>query len=131
VKGKGEKTAGRPKAKIDWLLVDKYLQADCKGVEVAAAIGVAPITLYRNCKRENKVNFEAYLQEKKAHGNTMLRVKQFQLALAGDKTMLIWLGKQRLNQTDRQAIDHAGSIGIGPSYADMRKAEAAVDKENA
>jgi hypothetical protein len=56
---------------------------------------------------------------------------QWQAAKAGNITMMIWLGKQNLNQTDKQAIDHAGNIDIGPSYEAMRKAAAAVEKENA
>ena len=33
-----------------------------------------------------------------------LRAKQFELAMLGNPTMLIWLGKQELGQTDRQQL---------------------------
>ena len=33
-----------------------------------------------------------------------LRVKQFELAMHGNPTMLVWLGKQELGQTDRQQV---------------------------
>jgi hypothetical protein len=34
--------------------------------------------------------------------NSSLRRKQIQVAMSGNVTMLIWLGKQHLSQTDRQ-----------------------------
>ena len=37
-------------------------------------------------------------------GCLSLRHKQFNLAKAGDKTMLVWLGKQLLGQSDKREI---------------------------
>ena len=37
---------------------------------------------------------------------TSLRRKQVQLALEGDRTMLIWLGKNILGQTDRREVEY-------------------------
>ena len=91
----------RPKADIDWKRVDELLEADCEGTEIAAALGINPLTLYRRCETDHKVIFSKYLQEKKASGNSLLKEKQFDIALEGDKTMLIWLGKQRLGQSDK------------------------------
>ena len=99
---------GRPKYVIDWSLVDELLEADCEGTEVAAYLGIAADTLYDRCVKENGVIFSAYLREKKAKGNTTLKQKQYETAMDGDKTMLIWLGKNRLNQRDK--LDHDVSI---------------------
>lgn len=96
----------RPKINIDWKKVDKYLQAQCDGVGIAGLLGIAPITLYRHCQEEFKVNFDAYSAQKKAEGKELLRGKQFQVAMDGDKTMLVWLGKQYLEQKDKSDIDH-------------------------
>lgn len=106
-------TAGRPEADIDWNLVDKMLEADCEGTEVAARLGINPATLYRRCEREKNVNFVHYLQEKKSCGNTLLKSKQFSQAMKGDKTMLVWLGKQRLNQKEKHDHNVTG-INIRP-----------------
>jgi len=99
----------RPKADIDWKRVDELLEADCEGTEIAASLGIAPDTLYRRCEKDNKVCFSKYLHEKKAQGNTLLKKAQFDMALSEDlrvvgaaKSMLIWLGKQRLNQSDKK-----------------------------
>jgi len=91
----------RPKTDIDWKTVDKLLEADCEGTEIAAYLGIVPNTLYRRCETDHKVIFSKYLQEKKAKGNSLLKVKQFDKAMSGDRTMLVWLGKQRLSQSDK------------------------------
>ena len=37
-------------------------------------------------------------------GNTGLKTAQYKLAMQGDKSMLIWLGKQRLGQVDKKEV---------------------------
>ena len=96
--------AGRPAALIDWKAVDRLLQAGCTGVQIAARFAIHADTLYRACQSEYKIDFAAYSQEKRAHGETLLLEQQFTIAMKGDKTMLIWLGKQRLNQKEKH--DH-------------------------
>lgn len=44
------------------------------------------------------VGFEAAFAKYSAAGRISLRRKQYELAMDGDKTMLIWLGKQWLGQ---------------------------------
>ncbi|MDH4127146.1 MAG: hypothetical protein OEV44_00220 [Spirochaetota bacterium] len=97
----------RPKANIDWKIVDQLLEASCEGTEIAAYIGIDNDTLYKRCKTDNKMCFSEYLQQKKAKGDSMLKTKQFKIAMEGDKAMLIWLGKQRLGQKDRH--DHTSN----------------------
>ena len=92
----------RPKADIDWKRVDELLEADCEGTEIAAALGLVPDTLYKRCQEDNKLRFSDYLRQKKASGNSMLKEKQFEKALSGDSGMLVWLGKNRLNQSDKK-----------------------------
>jgi hypothetical protein len=95
----------RPKANIDWNIVNKYLQAQCDGVGIAGLIGIHPNVLYAACKEFNKLSFSDYSQQKKGEGKELLRAKQFQVAMEGDKTMLVWLGKQYLDQKDKSEID--------------------------
>jgi len=84
------------------------LEAGCKGTEVAAVLGISRDTLYRACQREHKVDFADYKALKRASGDRLLRVKQFEIAMTGDKTMLVWLGKQRLGQSEKNEIKHEG-----------------------
>ena len=96
----------RPKIDIDWERVDELLEADCEGTEIAAHLGIVPDTLYKRCQEDNKLRFSDYLQQKKASGNSILKEAQFKLAKEGDKVMLIWLGKQRLGQAEKQDLSH-------------------------
>jgi hypothetical protein len=96
---------GRKTYQVDWSKVDYYLKVQCEGTEIADCFGISPMTLYRACEREKKVNFEVYKQQKASEGKNLLKVKQFQSANEGNTTMLIWLGKQYLGQTEKQTMD--------------------------
>lgn len=104
-KKKVKSKAGRPKVVVDWTTVDAYLKAHCDGVEIAGVLGIAPISLYRACQRDKKVNFDAYSQQKKMTGKALLKFSQFQSAMGTEKhpgnvTMSIWLGKNWLGQRE-------------------------------
>lgn len=95
---------GRPKAEIDWSKVDNYLKAQCDGVGIAGIIGIHPNTLYLQCEELFKISFSEYSAQKKTEGKELIRAKQFQTAMEGDKTMLIWLGKQYCDQADKNQL---------------------------
>lgn len=100
---------------IDWDKVDKLLEAGCDGTQVAAFLGMHPETLYDRCKAEKNTDFSAYKQEKKAKGDVMLLSAQFESAIDDrDKAMMIWLGKQRLGQKEKQETDlnHSGGVQV-------------------
>ncbi len=98
--GVPKRAAHRPKVIINWDVVDKYLIAGCTGVQIAALIGMHPETLYDRTKLEKRTGFTEYSLSKKLKGDSLLLGKQYSLAMEGDKTMLIWLGKNRLGQRD-------------------------------
>ena len=102
----------RPKKNIDWREVDKYLVAGATGTEVAAMLGIHSHTLYKRCLIDHKISFSDYLQQKREKGNTMLKKKQFDQAMEGDRGMLIWLGKNRLDQSDKKEVKHDGKETI-------------------
>lgn len=106
----------KSKSEIDWDQVGEYLRAQCSGVEIASLIGIHENTLYTRCKEDLGLEFVAFSQQKKAEGKEALRKKQYDVAMQGDKTMLVWLGKQLLGQKDKQEIDqkteHSGGITI-------------------
>ena len=102
------KGSGRKPLPIDWAKVERLMEAGCVGTEIAAYLGIHANTFYRRCEDEGKCgkgkeygDFSAYLQSKKEKGDSLLRAKQFEIAMQGDKTMLVWLGKNRLNQADK------------------------------
>ncbi len=95
---------GRPKATIDWNDVGEMLKAGCDATAIATTLGISTDTLYVRSKKDNKLDFSAYSQQKRAAGNDLLRRKQFEVAMSGNVSMLIWLGKNRLGQSDKQEI---------------------------
>lgn len=101
---KTKRSTGRPKADIDWTYVGKMCEAGGSGVGIAATLGIDEGTLRKRCETDNKCTFSEFSQQKKAKGDELLKSKQFQVAMTGDKTMLIWLGKQRLDQREKQEI---------------------------
>jgi IS30 family transposase len=96
---------GRKKIQIDWNLVDDMLSKFCDGTEIAEALGINKETLYNAVQREKKLDYSDYKAQKRAEKKASLRAKQIELAEKGDRGMLIWLGKQYLNQSDRQQQD--------------------------
>jgi IS30 family transposase len=87
---------------IDWKIVDELCSVQCTESEIAAHLGIHPDTLLKACKRDHKMTFEEYSRKKRKVGFISLRHKQYEKAMSGDTTMLIWLGKQYLNQADKQ-----------------------------
>lgn len=90
----------RPRIKIDWEQVDQMCAIHCTGEEQAAILKVDYDTLNRACKREHKKSFADYFKQKSSTGKMSLRRRQFTTAMDGNPTMLIWLGKNWLNQND-------------------------------
>jgi len=92
---------GRKPKPINWDDVDKFLVSGANGVQIAAYVGVCQDTLYIRCKEDKGVDFSVYLAEKRQKGNSLLLGKQYQVAMSGNVSMLIWLGKQRLEQSEQ------------------------------
>lgn len=95
---------GRPFAEIDWEKVGTMLEQGCTTEGIAATIGVERSTLRRRCWHDNKIRYTAFVQQKRAKGNDQLRAVQYRLAIEGNPTMLVWLGKQRLGQSDKTEL---------------------------
>ena len=93
---------GRPLASIEWQMVDALCIAQCTLEEIAAHFGVSEDTIERAVKREHLMSFADYFGQKRKAGFVSLRRNQSELAMSGNCTMLIFLGKQWA-RTDRQA----------------------------
>jgi hypothetical protein len=70
------------------------------GTEIADFFGINPNTLYERCVKDNGITFTEFSQPFYAKGSYALRHAQYDKALSGDNTMLVWLGKCRLKQKD-------------------------------
>lgn len=81
------------------------------GKECAAVLGVTEPTWLKFKKDHPSV--ENAFRDGIGNGLASLRRRQFEAAQAGNATMLIWLGKQYLDQRDQQQTIHTGPNG-GP-----------------
>ena len=95
---------GRPQKEIDWHEFDKLCEIQCTLREIAAWFECSEDTIERRVEKTHGVKFAEYFDQKAVTGKISLRRKQFQVAMGGDRVMLIWLGKQLLNQTEKQHV---------------------------
>src|SRR5580692_2837686 len=109
----------RPEIPIDWKKVDDLMVAGCMRTEIAAYFSMHPTTFYRRVEEQYNMSFTEYLSEKRSKGESILRAHQYAKALGitdkGDNTLLIWLGKTRLDQKEK--IDSISSITIKHEHA--------------
>lgn len=87
--------AGRPKKKIDYQTVEKLASIQCTQEEISNFLGISTRTLQKD---------EEFLRIYKKgldNGKMSLRRWQYKKAQDGNVSMLIWLGKQYLGQTDK------------------------------
>ena len=94
----------RPRKKIDPEQVKKLAQIGLSGDEIASVVRCSRDLIYKR--------FSTVLKEGHEHRNASLRRKQYELAMAGNPTMLIWLGKQHLTQKDKQELEHSGKLTL-------------------
>ena len=86
------KVVGRDNTVVAAEDVFKLAQIGCKDTEIADWFGIDPNTL--------RYNFAVFLIKGRESLKHSLRRKQIDVAIQGNPTMLIWLGKQYLQQSD-------------------------------
>ena len=96
--------AGRAEYKVDYKTLDPLCEIQCTGEECASVLNVDYETLNTALKREGHGGFVDYFKRKSAAGKVSLRRRQYKAAVEdGNPTMLIWLGKQWLDQKEKVA----------------------------
>jgi hypothetical protein len=88
---------GRPKKNIDENQVVKLAAINCSYAEMAAVLDCDEKTLSNR--------FSQAIKKGRETGKMSLKRKQYEVAMGGNVTMLIWLGKQMLGQSDRTQIE--------------------------
>lgn len=104
-KPKPANKGGRPRIEIDWDDFDKLCIIQCTLEEIALFFNCTQRTIENACKRDKKMGFFEYHTQKKAGGKISLRRKQYQTAMSGNVPLLIFLGKQYLDQSDKREIE--------------------------
>lgn len=94
-----KRSVGRPKKVVSHTSIKRMAEVGCTDEEIAFALGVSSDTIVRN--------FAEHLKKGRANLDCSLRHHQVKLAKEGNATMLIWLGKNRLGQSDQHSIANA------------------------
>ena len=112
-KKKNSKGTGRDLIKVDWEEVIELCQIQCTQEEISSVTNISVDTLDRASKRENNCTFAEFISQKRLGGHISLRRKQFSKAVDdGSDTMLIWLGKNYLDQKDKIEASEADTRPI-------------------
>ena len=103
---------GRPRKEIDFVQFEKLCSLQCTQKEIAAFFEISHDTLSDRCKEQYGMTFEDVYAEKSQSGKIAVRRAQMQAAMAGDRTMLVWLGKNMLGQKDAHQVEHKGTVNV-------------------
>lgn len=93
--------AGRKYKEINQQQFENMCSIQCTEEEICAVLGVSDKTLANWCKRTYKMKFSEIFKIKRSKGKASLRRLQYKEAEKGNVTMLIWLGKQWLDQAEK------------------------------
>jgi hypothetical protein len=103
------KKRGRKPAVLDLTVIERAAGIGCTIDEIAAVMNVHRDTLYGRIAKEPEIGLA--IARGRDNGKATLRRLQWQAANDGNPTMLIWLGKQLLEQRDKHEV---GGVNGGP-----------------
>lgn len=96
---------GRPRIEINQEQFEKLCSYQCTEEEIAGLFKCSVDTIENWCKRTYGETFSEVYKKHSAVGKLSLRRAQFRLA-EKNAAMAIWLGKQYLDQKDKQVIEN-------------------------
>ena len=88
------------------------------GTQAAACFDIHHVNFYERCQKDLGITFTEFASRCKEKGNKLLHNKQFEVAMEGNTTMLVWLGKQRLDQ--KEQTQQTVSQEQANEYADIK-----------
>lgn len=103
---------GRPKIDINFEELEKLCGLQCTLIEIASFFGCSEDTIERRIKEEYDTTFADYYKNNSAYGRISLRRAQYKAAIDGNTSMLIWMGKQLLGQSDQIKSEHEHSFNV-------------------
>lgn len=103
---------GRPRKEVSLTTIRRMAEIACTDDEIEKVLGISSSTLQQ---------YREVIQAGRAKAAASLRREQMKLALSGNATMQIWLGKQTLGQKDR--MEHGGPNGGPIPFANLTREE--------
>lgn len=101
----------RPRVELENMSFDGWDQLDAliiwsNQVYCAERLGINIDTLADRIKERTGLSFSEYKEQKKEAMRVNIRKKQYDIAMSGNVSMLIWLGKNELGQSDKNENKH-------------------------
>lgn len=117
---------GRPKTKIDQATFEELCHIQCTESEIAGVFRCSIDALCTWCKETYGDTFADIYKMLSEGGKSSLRRAQW-LSATKDRnpTMLVWMGKNKLNQTDSVQAD----IDIGTSDSELNKLVKQINRD--
>lgn len=109
-----------PEKPVDWKRVERLIVCGCTAEEIAPHFNMHSNTFRRRFEDEYGQSFSKYSNYKYREGHSLIKEKQFDKAMSGDNTLLIWLGKVMLGQREN-AITNQSIQGDLKKFIDQLK----------
>lgn len=110
-KKRGPKGASKPLTTKDFNKLISMIRIQCTQEECCNVLEMSDTTLNRRLKEMGYQNFEDLHRQFNSEGRMSLRRMQWQAAENGNASVLVWLGKQYLNQKDKTNVEVTGEDG--------------------
>jgi len=104
----------RPRKEIteeDFTKLVEMIRIQCTQQEICQIFGMTAETLNTRLEERGEESFSTLYKKHSGEGKASLRRMQWGAAENGNATMLVWLGKQMLGQSDKQQLEHSGPDG--------------------
>lgn len=117
-----KKKRGRPRLELDLEEIEELAEEGNTAEDIAAALGIGRTTLYK--RKDAKAAFD----KGRASLRVNLRHWQIQTARSGNVSMLIWLGKQLLGQSEQPVLKKDEKKRDDSLSASLREMADEIDK---
>lgn len=125
-----KRKGGRPRVEIDREQFETMCAQQCTEKEIAAHFRCSVDTVQAWCKRTYKCGFSEIFKQKREAGIGSLRSRAYEMAMAGDKTMMIFLLKNYAGMRDTPATDSGKDQKIEEIRALMFSVPSAITGEH-
>jgi hypothetical protein len=111
--GKGDPKGGRPRVEFSLETLASMVRIQMTRSECAGVLKVSEKTIDRRLQEETGAGFDAFYKSHSDEGKMSLRRAQFKAAVEDHQpTMLVWMGKQMLGQSDKADLKHSGRVTL-------------------
>jgi hypothetical protein len=83
------------------VLLEKVASFPLRQEDIAWTMGVSLDTLERRVRKEYKISFAEFQEQRQSKFRMSILQKQYESAMNGNVGMLVWLGKNYLGQLDK------------------------------